>query len=177
LESIVGRFNHASFIIPLARHFLRYLRQQVPHGRKPSTHVDLNRESVDELELWLKLLLLQARNGISLNQMTIRKLSQLLFSDFCPFGLDGMTWQGRSWRLKIPKLSILSGRHEANNVLEYLATVITIWLCLLHCKEEALEQECILALGNNTSAVGWLFKTMGGGGGGGYTRTPSTTTQ
>jgi hypothetical protein len=39
--------------------------------------------------------------------------------------------------------------------------VITIWLCLLHCEEEALEQECILTLGDNTSAVGWLFKTMG----------------
>jgi hypothetical protein len=56
---------------------------------------------------------------------------------------------------------ILFGHHEANNVLEYLAMVITIWLCLLHCKEEALEQECILALGDNTSAVGWLFKTTG----------------
>jgi hypothetical protein len=33
LESIVGRLNHASFIILLARHFLRHLRQQIPHGR------------------------------------------------------------------------------------------------------------------------------------------------
>jgi hypothetical protein len=108
LESIVGRLNHASFIIPLARHFLRHLRQQIPHGRKLSTRVDLNREPVDELELWFKLLL-QARNGISLNQMTIRKPSQLLFSNPCPFGLGGMTWQGRAWRLKIPKSSILFG--------------------------------------------------------------------
>jgi hypothetical protein len=90
--------------------------------------------------------------------MTIRKL---LFSDSCPFGLGGMTWQGRAWRLKIPKSSILFGHHEANNVLEYLAMVITIWLCLLHCNKEALEQECILALGDNTSAIGWLFKTTG----------------
>jgi hypothetical protein len=37
LESIVGRLNRASFIILLARHFLRHLRQQIPHGRKPST--------------------------------------------------------------------------------------------------------------------------------------------
>jgi hypothetical protein len=94
LESIVGRLNHASFIIPLVRHFLRHLHQQVSHGRKPSTRGDLNRESVDELELWLKLLL-QARNGISLNQMTIRKPSQLLFSDSCPlFGLGGMIGKG-----------------------------------------------------------------------------------
>jgi hypothetical protein len=85
---------------------------------------------VDELELWLKLLL-QARNGKSLNQMTIRKPSQLLLSDSYPFDLGGVTWQGRAWRLKIPKLSILFGYHEANNVLEYLAMVITVWLCLL----------------------------------------------
>jgi hypothetical protein len=116
---------------------------------------------VNELEFWLKLLL-QARNGISLNQMTVRKPSQLLFSDSCPFGLlGGMTWQGRAWRLRIPKSSILFGHHEANNVLEYLAMVITIWLCLLHCKEGVLEKECSLALGDNTSAIGWLFKTTG----------------
>jgi hypothetical protein len=160
LESIVGRLNHSSSVVPLTRHFLQHLRQQIPHGRKPSTLVDLSHESVDELELWLKLLF-QARNGISLNQMTIRKPSQLLFSDTCPFGLGEMTLQGRAWRLKIPKLSMLFGHHEAGNILEYLAMVITIWLCLLHCKEEALEQECILALGDNTSAIGWLFKMTG----------------
>jgi hypothetical protein len=31
LESIVGRLNHASVIIPLARHFLRHLRHQILH--------------------------------------------------------------------------------------------------------------------------------------------------
>jgi hypothetical protein len=51
LESIVGRLNRASFIIPLTRHFLWHLRQQIPHGRKPSARVGLNWESVDELEL------------------------------------------------------------------------------------------------------------------------------
>jgi hypothetical protein len=171
LESIVERLNHTSFIILLTRHFLRHLHQQIPHGRKPSTRVDLNRESVDELELWLKLPL-QARNGISLNQMTTRNPSQLLFSDSCPFGLGGMTWQGRGWRLKIPKSSILFRHHEANNVLEYLAMVITIWLCLLHCKEGVCW---------NRSAS-WRWETTpqpldGYSRRRGYTGTPSTMTQ
>jgi hypothetical protein len=45
------------------------------------------------------------------------------------FGLGGMTWQGRAWRLKIPKLLILFGHHEANNVLEYLAMVTSFGTC------------------------------------------------
>jgi hypothetical protein len=36
--------------------------------------------------------------------------------------------------------------------------MVTIWLVLIECDETKSEQDCILALGDNTSAVGWLFK-------------------
>jgi hypothetical protein len=37
--------------------------------------------------------------------------------------------------------------------------MVTIWLVLVECKETGSEQDCILALGDNTSAIGWLFKS------------------
>ena len=37
--------------------------------------------------------------------------------------------------------------------------VITIWLTLIECKEQGLKDELILALGDNTSAIGWMTKT------------------
>jgi hypothetical protein len=35
--------------------------------------------------------------------------------------------------------------------------MITTWLILLDCDALGLSEECILVLGDNTSAIGWLF--------------------
>jgi hypothetical protein len=35
--------------------------------------------------------------------------------------------------------------------------VVTTWLIVIDCEERGLKEECILSLGDNTSAVGWLF--------------------
>ena len=61
----------------------------------------------------------------------------------------------------IPQNSPLHGHYIANNFLEFLAMVITIQLVLLECEETGRTQECILGLGDNTSAIGWLYKTKG----------------
>lgn len=37
--------------------------------------------------------------------------------------------------------------------------MVTIWLVLIERKENGSEQDCILALGNNTSAIDWLYKS------------------
>jgi hypothetical protein len=37
--------------------------------------------------------------------------------------------------------------------------MVTIWLVLIECKETGSEQDCILALGDNVSAIGWLHKS------------------
>ena len=39
--------------------------------------------------------------------------------------------------------------------------VVTIWLVKIECDQKGLKQECILGLGDNTSAICWLFKTKG----------------
>jgi hypothetical protein len=37
--------------------------------------------------------------------------------------------------------------------------VVTVWLVILECAELGTEETCILALGDNTSAIGWLYKS------------------
>lgn len=54
----------------------------------------------------------------------------------------------------------------ANNVLEFLAMAISLWMTLLKCKREGKNQELILALGDNISVICW-FEQMGNLGPGG----------
>ncbi len=37
--------------------------------------------------------------------------------------------------------------------------VITIWIISLECAANGSSEACILALGNNTSGIGWLFRS------------------
>jgi hypothetical protein len=37
--------------------------------------------------------------------------------------------------------------------------MITAWLILLECDSLGLSEECILTLRDNTSAIGWLFRS------------------
>jgi hypothetical protein len=44
------------------------------------------------------------------------------------------------------------------NVLKFLAMLVTIWLTILECEREGNQQACILAMGDNTLAIGWMHK-------------------
>jgi hypothetical protein len=112
----------------------------------------LNKEELEDLALWLNFLSM-AREGISMNGLTLRNPTILSVSDSCSCGLGGFTTNGRAWRLKVSSSSFIY------NVLEFLAMTITIWLALKECEEEGKVDKLILALGDNTSAIGWMFKT------------------
>jgi hypothetical protein len=62
---------------------------------------------------------------------------------------------GKAWRWEFPKefATLLTLK---NNQLEFLASVTTIWLELLASSTPPLS--CLLALGDNSSAIGWLHK-------------------
>jgi hypothetical protein len=94
-----------------------------------------------------------------LNGLTMRNLTMLSISDSCPFGLGGFTTNGSAWRLKLRGSSPIHGDCVSNNVLEFLAMTTTVWLTLLECKAQGLKDELILALGDNTSAIGWMTRT------------------
>ena len=91
-----------------------------------------------------------------MNLIVTRRPSRICWSDSCPFGLGGFLLRsGRAWRLRIPKDSVLHGSAVINNLLEFLGMVVNIWLeCL-----DSDAQDCILAIGDSTSGVGWLHKS------------------
>jgi hypothetical protein len=158
LESLLGRLNHAGYVIPMARHFLNRLRLRIERRLHKRQRLTLNSEELADLRLWLHFLA-SAHRGISFNQMTIRQPTRLGFSDSCPFGLGGFSHTGRAWRLLIPPDCAFYGESEINNLLEFLAMVITIWIILLECAADGSSEACILALGDNTSGIGWLFRS------------------
>ena len=68
---------------------------------------------------------------------------------------------GKAWRIRIPTGSIIYGHPGINNLLlEFLGMIVNVWLECQSCQETPCEEHaCILALGDNTSAIGWLHKT------------------
>ena len=57
-----------------------------------------------------------------------------------------------------PKLAAY-GKDIANNLLEFLAMAINLWLSIIECDDLGLKNELLLILGDNTSAIAWLFKS------------------
>jgi len=177
LESIIGRLNHAAYVIPLSRHFLDRLRSRLERmgPTHPNQTFRLTTDEIKDAELCVTFLA-QARSGISLNCLTLRQPSQVAISDSCPFGLDGFTWSGKSlenngskefasirrlYRQQLKFLAmfiiiwlVLMECKEAcqtRQQLKFLAMFIIIWLVLMECKEACQTQGCILGLGDYTT--------------------------
>jgi len=96
----------------------------------------------------------KAGTGMSLNLLTHHIPSVVAISDLCPFGMGGFLWTGHAWHLKIPADSIIYEVNAVNSVLEFLVMVITIWLSVHNMNSHS---ECIIGLGDNTSALWWLY--------------------
>jgi hypothetical protein len=151
LESIVGRLNHASFVIPLSRHFVYRLHRRLTGRRAPKQRISLTTAETDDLSLW-KVFLVAARDRISMNRVVTRRPTRVSLSDSCPFRLGGFLL---ARRLRIPTASPLQGDSRMNNILKFLAMAISIWLQVLDTPDD---QDCILALADSTSAIGWLYR-------------------
>jgi hypothetical protein len=139
----------------MSRHFLTRLRKLVDRDRPPRQKILIPKNIVRDAELWEKLLL-RVSSGISMNRLTIRQPTRLAISDSCPFGIGGFLLSGRAWRIKIPKPSPIYGHSTINNFLEFLEMVINVWIM---CIEHVESSECLLAVGDNTSAMGWMFRS------------------
>jgi len=161
LESMIGRLNHASFVIPLSRHFLNEIRRKcegTPNHHAARQTVRLNEHEIADLTLWLEFLDL-ARRGISINILTVRTPTRMAWSDSCPFGLGGYSLQGMAWRIRVPQDCPFYGDDTANNVLEFLGMAISVLLLLREAAEDQEDHPCLLVLGDNTSAVSWIFRS------------------
>jgi hypothetical protein len=155
IDTLVGRLNHTATVIPLARHFLGRLRDLIDRSSFRKSFVLLNKDEIYDLRLWTALLK-KASIGISINLVVVRRPTCVCWSDACPAGIGGYSLTGRAWRIRIPSSSILFMHPKVNNLLEFIGMVVNVWL---ECVDSTAAHECILALGDNTSAIGWLFST------------------
>ena len=159
LESLVGKLNHAASIIPLSRHFLNEIRNKsVSAPRNRRQRLRLTEEEKSDLELWESFLTI-ANRGISINLLVIRNPTRMAWSDSCPFGIGGYTLSGTAWRIRVPREAPYYGDDSVNNVLEFLGMAISVLLLLREAKESGEQFPCLLVLGDNTSAISWLFKS------------------
>jgi len=153
LEELIGRLNHAGFIIPLARHFLGRLRT-AQYAANHRRHVKLTDDQCKDLQLWLRFLD-KAQAGISLNLLSYRQPSRILRSDACVHGVGGASLTaGAGWRWELPLDLLL---RATLNVLEYMASYITIWMDIHMWHAEP--GSCFLSQVDSTSAAGWMRKS------------------
>jgi hypothetical protein len=159
LETVVGRLNHAATACPLMRYYLNRLRHTLESRRKESSSKTkekyLSKSSISDLQLWRDHFLPKLHKGISLNIITYRRPSIICWSDACPKGLGGYNHEGLAWHWEIPT-EYQRRVQNKNNTLEFLASLFTVWFTI----KSGIKHEfpCFLALGDNSSAVGWLHK-------------------
>ena len=122
---------------------------------------------IADLKMW-RTLLSHSHEGISLNRLVCRVPTHLYHADSCPEGMGGYSVStGRAWRMQIHQSAIdtlrthsIDEEKRSNNLLEYIAIVVSIWVdCYFH---DIPEDAAVLALSDNSSAVGWLHKTSFG---------------
>ena len=158
-ESMIGRLNHASYLVPLSRHFLNEIRLKcLSAPRRKGQHVRFTGEEVKDLTLWKSLLQI-AKEGISINLLVLRTPTRIAWSDSCPYGLGGYTQKGGAWRIRVPADCTFHGDDSVNNVLEFLGMAISVLLLLREARDDDEMFPCLLVLGDNTSAIAWLFKS------------------
>jgi hypothetical protein len=69
--------------------------------------------------------------------------------------MGGYDYMENAWRNPIPP-EFCQVILKQNNSLEFVASIVSVWLAI---QNKYVEKEiCFLALGDNSSAVGWLHK-------------------
>ena len=111
---------------------------------------------MEDLKLW-KVFLEKASTGVSMNLLTLRTPGLIAFSDSCPFGIGGCTSKRWAQRVRVPETFSFWGHDLVNNMLEFLGMAVSILLLIREAGGENCP--CSLALGDNTSATGWLHRS------------------
>ena len=152
LESTIGRIERTSYVVPNAKFFINRLRYLQYHSEKQGWAY-IQKSVSEDLLLHLEFLK-EAEVGTSINNLICRTPSHIYYADSCPFGLGGYSCKGRAWRFYIPPS--LRSIHT-NNVLEFMAQIICIWLDAIEGNLQPLS--CCLGCSDSSSSVGWMFRT------------------
>ena len=155
LESMIGRLNHVGYILPTGRYFLNRLRHLLMRCERYGSQKLQNWEK-DDLILWKEFLEKASNEGISTNNIAFTKATSYLITDACEHGMGGMNLKsGRAWRFKFPDWM---SRKFHINFLEFLASIVSIWLDIIQDNNQTKYKK-YLALTDNSSTVGWLHKS------------------
>jgi hypothetical protein len=74
-----------------------------------------------------------------------------------PSGSEASSWRGECGVCKHQQpSSSICGQSTANNFLEFLGMAVKVWLMCLTFTDQL---ESLLAIGNHTFAIGWLFRS------------------
>ncbi len=112
---------------------------------------------LEDISLFQTVFLPKVHEGIDTNQIPYRCLAHLLWSNACPAGMGSFSMNmGHAWRFKKIPSNFQDTMDNKYNWLEFLASLITIWLEVLY--RQTLRESCLLTLGDNSPAVGWLHK-------------------
>ena len=153
LASVLGRLENVAQVLVVLGHFLSNIRHLQIIAETKGHNVKLNKRAREDLIL-AKSFLEKANEGISMNLLTFRKPDIIYVCDASEYGLGGFASHGRAWTYEIP----VGLRNRAHiNILEYLAQIIAIWIDII--EGTAKREDCLLAIGDNTSAMGWLRRS------------------
>ena len=154
LESMIGKLNHACYILKEGKYFMSRLRYRLKICKQhKKSSIKLQMPEHKDLLLWKKFLTVLSEQGRSINHTTFTLPRSFLKSDACYLGLGGFTSEGLAWRYWIP--THLQFRASIN-VLEFMAIRITIWLALQFLKNIKSGIK-IFGQSDNTSAIAWLY--------------------
>ncbi len=106
-----------------------------------------------DLEL-MQGILDKAKQGIDMNLLVFRLPDCVYYSDSCPADLGGYSGQGHAWRFKLP--DDLQFR-ALNNLLEFLAAIITPWIDIIGRRLSLVD--CTLSMTDSTTAEGWMKRS------------------
>ena len=95
-----------------------------------------------------------AKRGIDMNLIAFRRPTHVYRLDSCPFSLGGYLDEGFAWRFKLPEELHL---RASNNLLEYIATIISPWIDMLAGRLN--QGDCALLMTDSSTSAGWLRKT------------------
>ena len=153
LLSILGRLENAATVIQPLGHFLNNIRSLQMQAAEKRHNVRMSAAAREDLKL-ARRFLGKAREGISMNLLSFRKPDLFHIGDASEHGMGGFDSSGRAWRYLIPQH--LRGRAHIN-LLEFLTQLIGLWLAI---EEGRLQRhDCILAMGDSTTALGWLRRS------------------
>ena len=152
LEAVLGRMTNASSILSMDRHFLPRLRYFHSKMAKYKSYT-LNKTMIADFEIRTKILN-KVHEGVSMNTISFCLPDICYFGDACNHGLGDWNHLGEFYGFVTP--ANLVG-HAHINELEFLTCVIYPWLDIINGR--ILKGDCILVMGDSTTAMGWLHKS------------------